>query len=624
MKKLAVLFTLVLSINSSLKAQDSLLVTKDKAIVYIVLNGLYRNFTHFDFYNNDRYIGDINAYSYIKCECSSGKQIFWVAADNNDFLTLNLTPNKLYIIEAEYKFGYFKGRQKLHLVENNSEDYNYYLNKIQSSKPAQFTTEKLLVKNQRQKQFISSSLEVYNLKTQMQISLKNDTVESTPFKPKNSNQDVVLSSPIIFDYNFVDLPFSNKSMELSSIKGLITNPSMDQSLNITTSVNSLTRELLYRSMAKKASIKRYYIPTVYLVDYITFLPLPLTSGWLHEEFHRAILAKHGGNSYNEMNDAPISKALISVLDVKDEDLIRLKSESPQDMVRMSEAGIEAEYLMANNINKMAFYYNRKSISITPILNALNSALYVVMCSSKNIDKETISANNIEGADVKKRDLVGLDFLSYTYDLFRPNEPYQNRGIHPSGIGIDRYIKRSQMTTDELSYLRQQGFLQLLNLLNPISCMYTSFTLSKNKNGDDTRANLYLNHILTSFGYDISTTALLHHDMNNYALTLHNYANHERWMPGVELETYNYQFGKTILKKPIPVTARAMIWVQPEDQLFFSKKGKVGGLLEVKVHYPVSPYIQPYFTVTTKTNGWVAGNVYLESNFSASFGLRTYF
>jgi hypothetical protein len=68
----------------------------------------------------------------------------------------------------------------------------------------------------------------------------------------------------------------------------------------------------------------------------------------------------------------------------------------------------------------------------------------------------------------------------------------------------------------------------------------------------------------------------------------------------------------------------MIWVQPEDQLFFSKKGKVGGLLEVKVHYPVSPYIQPYFTVTTKTNGWVAGNVYLESNFSASFGLRTYF
>lgn len=245
---------------------------------------------------------------------------------------------------------------------------------------------------------------------------------------------------------------------------------------------------------------------------LTYFPMPITSGWLHEEFHRAVFTRHGGYSYNEMNSFLITKSLISVLN--DKDLIALKRNSPQDMVRMAEAGIEGEYVLANQINKTAFYHNAKSVSIIPILSTINSAAYVIMCSGKKIDQDNNGMYEAEGSIISKRNLLGLDFLSWVYDLYRPNEPYESRGAHPSGVGINRYIKRSQLTHSELSYLRQQGFLQLIDLANPMSFWFTSFTLKRNENGDDTRAHLYFIHRLFPFDFDISTTGLLHYNRRN--------------------------------------------------------------------------------------------------------------
>lgn len=627
MKKSQVIFLFLTFIFSSINAQDSLEVITKKANVYIIrdkFTNVINALNKFDFYNNDKYIGSLKGYNYLKYECDAGKQLFWTAAENQDFLEIDLKPNETYIIEANYKIGIMNGRVKLKLVSTGSDNYFILKKKILSKEPIEFTINQLDKKNIKRRSFIIKSLKKYNSEKKRELSFKNDSIPSSLAITSKINNGSDILSPIVLDYNAVDFPYSNKSIEISGLKGLIMNPSMSQSLNIASSVNSLTREGLYRLMTKNLSVKPYYILSAGALDILSYLPIPLTSGWMHEEFHRAVMAKHGGNSYNEMNDFPIFKSLISVMNVKDEDLIQLKLESPQDMVRMSEAGIEGQYLMSNNINKAAFFYETKSISFTPFYSTLNSIVYVIMCSGKNIDRATNALNTTEGSSIVKRDLLGLDFLSYTYDLFRPNEPYQNRGIHPSGVGVDRYIKLSQLTTDEKSYLKQQGFLQLINIVNPITFMLNSFTIKKNDNGDHTRANIYFNHWLTSFGYDISTTGLLHYNKNNYAFTFHNYVNHANWMPGIELETYDYLFGKNIIKKPIPVTARVMAWLQPENQLFFSKVPLIGGLIEAKIQYPLSKYFNPYISVTVKTNGWVAGNVYLERNISSSFGLRASF
>src|SRR6185503_15319227 len=79
---------------------------------------------------------------------------------------------------------------------------------------------------------------------------------------------------------------------------------------------------------------------------------------------------------------------------------------------------------------------------------------------------TEEQNRKEGTNVPTRDFTGLDPDGWVYDLFRPDEPYAARGIHPSGVGIDRYRSESDFTPRERRYLRRQARLSWLNLLNP--------------------------------------------------------------------------------------------------------------------------------------------------------------
>jgi len=591
-----------------LYSQDSINPVTRKANVYFVRNRS-NGLNNFDFYNNSKYIGKLGGSKYLKYQCEAGKQVFWAVADNKYFLEVNLEPDDTCIIEVHKETGFIKGRVRLELIKKGSDYFNYLENNLQKMRSVQFTEDEIRIQNTKRREFINRSLKNHENRKENKFSTN-----------KNSDADSI--HPIIIDYPLLDYPYINKSIQLSNITGIFTNPSMSQSLGIATSLNNLKREGIYRLKVKSPVIRKNYSLFLTLGDFITYLPIPLTSGWVHEEFHRAVLAKHGIGSYNDMNNFPVTKSIINVSHISDEDLIRLKSESPRDMVRLSEAGIEGQYLMSNYINKEAFFSNTKSISYTPLYSNLNSILYVILCSGKSYsDKVLDDQIKSEGSDITKRDAVGLDFISYTYDLFRPDVPYQNRGLSPSGVGINRYVKYSQLTSEEQSYLTGQGLLQLINLLNPISLMHNSFNLRKEKDGSITRANLYFNHWLTSFGYDISATFLLKYRTCNYAFTLHNYVNRNCRIPGIEAETYSLLIGKKAYKNPISVDARVMLWLQPEYLLFNDKNVQPGGLVEAKILVPVSKLIQPYLLLTAKTTGWVAGNVYQEADFSLKAGLQ---
>jgi len=590
-----------------------------KATIYIIQNYI-GVFSKNDFYNNDHFIGRLGSSEVLKYECNEGKQLIWCSFGKRSFIELDVRQGETYIIYTILKYGPWKNSVELNVADSDS--YSKLYKKIQKRNPVVMSENTINEVDRKNKKIISNVLATYyNEKINVIKQVSKDTLISPPLLKKETS----LYNDIVIDYTTVDFPSSKNSISLSGFGGIFSNPSMTQSLNISTSLNNLTREGLYRISRKNLFFKQNYLVSSMVIDFISILPIPLTSGWMHEEFHRAVLAKHGIGSYNDMNDFPITKTLINVSHISDKDLIRLKSESPQDMVRLSEAGIEGQYLMSNNINKEAFFSNTKSISLTPLYTNLNSMLYVLLCSKKSFaDSETDVENKAESSNIAKRDAVGLDFLSYTYDLFRPNEPYMNRGTHPSGVGINRYIKLSQLTQQEKSYLLGQGCLQLINLLNPISVMMTSFNLGTEKDGTVTRGNLYFNHWLTSFGYDISTTGLLQYHAENYAFTLHNFVNRNCWMPGLEAETYKYLIGKKTMKNPISINVRAMLWLQPDNLLFNDNKVQPGGMFETKAYIPLSKLIQPYISLTAKTRGWVAGNVYQEANISSSFGLRASF
>ncbi len=111
----------------------------------------------------------------------------------------------------------------------------------------------------------------------------------------------------------------------------------------------------------------------------------------------------------------------------------------------------------------------------------------------------------EDSDISKRDFTGLDFSAWAYDLFNANEPYQNRGIHRSGVGIDRYIKPSDLTADQIKYLKKQGYLQIINMASP---MLFGLDNSFKINSLNLNWNFAVRHILTSFGHDITPSIFI--------------------------------------------------------------------------------------------------------------------
>jgi hypothetical protein len=94
----------------------------------------------------------------------------------------------------------------------------------------------------------------------------------------------------------------------------------------------------------------------------------------------------------------------------------------------------------------------------------------------SVDRNTDEANQKEGANLQVRDVTGHDFTAWAYDLHRSDEPYAARGVHPSGVGVDRDIKRADLTSEESKYLKRQGRLQLVNLLAPFLFNAGGFTI----------------------------------------------------------------------------------------------------------------------------------------------------
>src|SRR6185436_9321120 len=105
----------------------------------------------------------------------------------------------------------------------------------------------------------------------------------------------------------------------------------------------------------------------------------------------------------------------------------------------------------------------------------------------------------DDADIRVRDFTGHDILAWAYDLHRPNEPYAARGIHPSGVGIDRYRKPSDLRPEEMQYLRRQGKLQVLNFFDPAFIRGSGFTMNNPLNGRPMKVVVRPGHILTPFG-----------------------------------------------------------------------------------------------------------------------------
>lgn len=448
---------------------------------------------------------------------------------------------------------------------------------------------------------------------------------------KAQNKDSIQSSKLVFELTLFDFPYqldaaktvNRGNVSVGSFLSGYANPSMHQSLNLSadlyTGVHYGINQLFKVKPETKGRNwtfgKRFlFSMTMIGSDFITLFA-PGFDGWEHEEYHRAVLTRFHVNSFNDMNKFPLGAELINVSHVADEDLIRFKLESPSDFIRSHVAGIEGEYLLIDKLQRNNFFYNQNlPHELFYLLSTFNSIAYIQTCSSsEEADKITDTANLKEN-NIAIRDFTGLDFLSWTYDLFRPNKSYTERGIHPSGIGVNRYIKTTDLTSEELSYLKKQGNLHWINALSPMLIGFKSIKLTRN----GLYGNFSVHHYLTSFGNDISLNIFLKDRSYNIAFSYHSYQNYHNSFPAIEAQLIDLE--KPILSHLISISPRLLVGLQPSNQEFKTANSAFLGLVECKVELKSKSFIHPFMEFSAKSNGWVAGNEYLNSNISCRLGI----
>ena len=342
--------------------------------------------------------------------------------------------------------------------------------------------------------------------------------------------------------------------------------------------------------------------------------LPLGSAWMHEEWHRAVMSNRGIGSYNDVYNFPIGSSLIAVSHVTDEDLIRLKRDFPADQVRLSAAGMESQTVQNIAVEKRHFYDNVDTFDEVLLLsNTVGNIFYMWTCATSQANSSTDSQNNSDGSNVSKRDFTGLDCTGWVYDLFRPDEPYAARGVHPSGVGINRYIRYSDLTGKERDFLRRNAIFSSFNLVDPFLLGFDRFHTTFF--GEDVTWNARFSHYLTSFGYTIDANLFWQMRGRKMFAQLHNGVNDSAYFPGLTLQWLDEPMWGTLL------TVGATLWSQPRGQRVTESNSSmlIDGMARVK--YPLTDRVFPYVEVEAKTPGWIAGNVFLDRDVTTWLGFE---
>ena len=410
--------------------------------------------------------------------------------------------------------------------------------------------------------------------------------------------------PAGLDLTLVDAPY-NVSFGGRS-------PSMRQSMDLAVGFTELTHGAIERAFGDHRTLGRV---TSALYDFVTtaVVPLPLATPWLHEEFHRAQMGRRGVGSFNDVYRFEMGASAIYVSHVRDADIVALKAAHPAEWVRVGSAGIEGEQLHARELQTRSFRGQSRGWHV-PLywLTKLSTSIYVASSTWPETDPETDTMNIADGASVERRDFTGHDLLAWVYDLHRPTESYAARGTHPSGVGIDRYVKTADLTPEERRFIERMGRLQMLNFADPFLVGFDGVTIG------NTVTTASLSHFLSPSGYSIDANVWLKRGGDAAQVIARAYVNDARTLPGIEATVFDrpLRVGDRLLE----LTPRAALWLQPKDLAFRATDVSPGGLVSLRVRSAGTGRLRAFVELEGKTGGWVAGSPYLDAGVSLRTGI----
>ncbi len=339
--------------------------------------------------------------------------------------------------------------------------------------------------------------------------------------------------------------------------------------------------------------------------------------WMHEEWHRAPMSQHGIHNQNSYHDPSTwESAAAGVHLVADDDLVWLKAEHPADLVRAHTAGMEGEHELVRFAgDRLIREADRPIVGplrtagswMTPALLTaeLDNLTYMIYCGPPSDEPPSDEHEPREAY----RDFTGWDGTAWAYDLVLPDEPYEDRGVHPSGDGIDRYRIWSDLPEEGQQVLTRYTRLYWLNLVNPDLLGVNAFAVGPY------RMNGALDVIWTAWGYRVGTRGRLLTGDVLWTSELGVGVNRELTLPYASVGAQG-----------IPVSERLDLdlelsaWMQPDQLRWDDTQAAPGGGVELGLRYALRPWAALRLEGLAKTRGQMLGEVELGPGVAGRLGV----
>lgn len=128
--------------------------SEGKAVIYFLRTQYLGALMNFRLFDKGQFIAKYKGRNYVRYECDPGKSIFWIKAENVDFIETELEAGKIYLVETNAVMGAFSAGVKFKLVDYSDEKQVNRINKLLSDKEAKTFTKEELEKEQTESKLV--------------------------------------------------------------------------------------------------------------------------------------------------------------------------------------------------------------------------------------------------------------------------------------------------------------------------------------------------------------------------------------------------------------------------------------------------------------------------------------
>ncbi|UCG28294.1 MAG: hypothetical protein JSV24_02745 [Bacteroidales bacterium] len=148
---------------TSLFAQGFPPPAEGKSVVYFARVSIYGKPMAFEFFDHDKYFGELKGKQYFRYECDPGEHLFWASTENKEFMTAELREGETYIVIVDVITGFWKPHVGLSPINAEAEDLLERAKELINDNKPVIPAEKDIVKrNEKLADFITKELQNYN------------------------------------------------------------------------------------------------------------------------------------------------------------------------------------------------------------------------------------------------------------------------------------------------------------------------------------------------------------------------------------------------------------------------------------------------------------------------------